>query len=239
VEEVESPPTSKVQAPLIWTKLQAPVARRGVERPRLTAALQAGLSRKVTLISAPAGWGKSTLLADWYNADRQQAGAWFASDDDDNDPVRFWTYLIESLHAVNETIGESSSLLLRTPGVSALEAIPYLINELDKASVPVVLVLEDYHLVRTPDIHDALTLLVERLPHQVRIVISSRSEPPLPLARWRAKGDLAEIDAERLRFSDGEAGVLLNEVHHLGLAAEDPVGSLRSSPAKTASSSTT
>ena len=109
---------------LIWTKLQAPIHRQCVTRPRLIAALTEGIARKVTLVSAPAGWGKSTLLSDWYAAGREEPSAWVALEGEDNDPVRFWTYVIEAFHTLDPAIGQNSSLLLRTPGVSLGEVIP-------------------------------------------------------------------------------------------------------------------
>ena len=217
MDRIETPRTGTA-VPLISTKLEAPVPRVRVHRPRLIAALQEGLERKVTIVSAPAGWGKSILLADWHASCPEQAAAWVALDDDDNDPVWFWTYLIEALHTWNPTIGRNSSLLLRAPGVTVREVIAFVINELDVAKSSVVLILDDYHVIQNRDIHEAMTLLVERLPEPVRLLISTRSEPPLPLARWRARGELAEIGPEQLAFSDQEAEALFNDLHRLGLS---------------------
>ena len=187
--------------------------------------LCAGQPRKLTLIRAPAGWGKSTLLADWYALESEtRPFAWVALDGDDNDPVRFWTYLIHALRTLDPSTGEVSLPMLRAPRVSVVgDVLPALCDELAALPHRVVLVLDDYHVVRNPEIDDGLASFLEHLPQTLELVVSSRSEPALPLARLRARGELAEIDAQQLRFSDEEAGLFLNDLHGLGLDREDVI----------------
>ncbi|HXV34564.1 MAG TPA: LuxR C-terminal-related transcriptional regulator [Gaiellaceae bacterium] len=215
------------QLPLIWSKLQAPVARTRVSRPQLLEVL-AGPTRKLTLVRAPAGWGKSTLLADWQGSEREDRPfAWFALDEHDNDPVRFWTYAVEALHTALPGLGESSRVLTQTPGFDLVEAmLPVLINELDAAQGDAVLVLDDYHLITHDRIHDGVRFLLQHLPRSVELVVSTRTEPPFALSRLRASGDLVEIDAGALSFSNEEAGALLNDLHGLDVD-RDAVATLR------------
>jgi LuxR family maltose regulon positive regulatory protein len=192
--------------PLIQSKLEPPVPRQRVSRRELLE-LCAGEPRKLTLIRAPAGWGKSTLLADWHAFENEaRPFAWVALDDDDNDPVRFWTYVIHALRTLDLKAGEVSLPMLRAPRVSVVEdVLPALCNELTALPQEVVLVLDDYHLVQNPEIDEGLSYLLEHVPRTLELVLASRSEPALPLARLRARGELAEIDAQQLRFSDDEA----------------------------------
>jgi LuxR family maltose regulon positive regulatory protein len=210
--------------PLIQSKLEAPVPRQRVSRRELLD-LCSGPPRKLTLIRAPAGWGKSTLLADWHALDDEtRPFAWVALDGGDNDPVRFWTYLIHALRTLDPSAGEVSLPMLRAPRVSVVDdVLPALCNELMALPHRGVLVLEDYHLVRNAEIDEGLSFFLEHLPRTLGLVLSSRSEPALPLARLRARGELAEIDAEHLRFSDEEADLFLNDLHGLGLDREDVI----------------
>jgi len=214
-------PAETVALPLVWSKLQAPVSRRRVSRPALLD-LCMGAQRKLTLIRAPAGWGKTTLLADWYaSAAETRAFAWLALDRGDNDPVRFWTYLIEAVRSQQPAIGTESLPLLRVPRVDIVgELLPALCAELTALSSQMVLVLDDYHLVTNPEIDQGLAFFVDHLPQTVELVLASRSEPPLPLARMRAGGDLIEIDAEKLSFTEVEANLLLNDLNGLRLDHE-------------------
>jgi LuxR family maltose regulon positive regulatory protein len=210
--------------PLIHTKLEAPVPRQRVSRRELLE-LCAGPPRKLTLIRAPAGWGKSTLLADWHAFEGEtRPFAWVALDGDDNDPVRFWTYLIHALRTLEPSAGEVSLPMLRAPRVSVVDdVLPTLCNELAALPHQVVLVLDDYHLVRNPEIDEGLSFFLEHLPQTLVLVLSSRSEPALHLARLRARGELAEIDAQQLRFSEEEADLFLNDLHGLGLDRDDVI----------------
>ena len=211
------PPDTAAQ-PLVWSKLQPPVSRRRVSRPALLE-LCMGVQRKLTLIRAPAGWGKTTLLADWYaSAVKTRSFAWLALDRGDNDSVRFWTYLIEAVRSQQPAIGTESLPMLRVPRVDIVaEVLPALCAELMAESSELVLVLDDYHLVTNPEVDEGLAYFVDHLPRTLELVLASRTEPPLPLARMRAGGDLVEIDAEKLSFSEDEAELLLNELNGLGL----------------------
>ena len=204
--------------PLVLAKLQAPVPRERVSRPVLLD-LCKGHRRKLTLVRAPAGWGKSTLLADWHaSTDETRPFAWLALDQADNDPATFWTYVIEALRTQHAVSGERSLATLQAPRVDVItDVLPDLYAELDTLPHDVVLVLDDYHLVTNPEIDDSLAFFVEHLPSTLEIALASRSEPSLPLARLRARGHLVEIVARDLGFSDEEAGLLLNDLHGLGL----------------------
>lgn len=217
--EVEEAPR-----PLIQSKLEAPVPRQRVSRSAVLE-LCAGPPRKLTLIRAPAGWGKSTLLADWHALESEtRPFGWVALDGGDNDPVQFWTYLIHALRTLDPSAGEVSLPMLRAPRVSVVEdVLPALCNELTALPHQVVLVLDDYHLVRNPEIDEGLSFFLEHLPQTLELVVSSRSEPALPLARLRARGELAEIDAQQLRFSEEEAELFLNDLHGLGLDRGDVI----------------
>jgi LuxR family maltose regulon positive regulatory protein len=178
--------------------------------------------RPLTVIRGPAGSGKSLLMAQWRLAalsDRKVA--WLSLDEGDNEPVRFWSYVIAALRSVLPEFGEGPLSLLRAPGVDLMEeAVPALINELLETANETVLLLDDYHVIEHDAIHAGMGFLLEHVPGNHRFVIASRSEPPLPLARLRARGSLSEIDPEQLGFSEPEAEYLLNEVHQLGLAIE-------------------
>ncbi len=206
------------QGQFVLAKLQAPVPRERVSRPALLD-LCNGHRRKLTLVRAPAGWGKSTLLADWHaSTDETRPFAWLALDQADNDPATFWTYVIEALRTQQAVSGDRSLATLQAPRVDVItDVLPELYAELDTLPHDVVLVLDDYHLVTNPEIDESLAFFVEHLPRPSRSSLASRSEPPLPLARLRARGDLVEIVAQELGFSDEEAGLLLNDLHGLGL----------------------
>jgi LuxR family maltose regulon positive regulatory protein len=209
---------------LLATKLHPPT-RRGdvVPRPSLLERLSSGLSNKLTLVDAPAGWGKTTLLGEWRDNERAPvAFAWVSLDDGDNDPVRFWTYVVEALRGVEPELGAATLARVRNPGTSIVEVVlPTLINEATALSDKVVLVLDDYHVVRNAEIHDSIAFLIEHLPPTLHLVLSGRSDPPLPLPRLRARGELVEIRAHELRFTKEEAAALLNGVLGLGLDPGD------------------
>jgi len=210
--------------PLIQSKLEPPVPRERVSRRELLE-LCAGPPHKLTLIRAPAGWGKSTLLADWHALESEtRPFAWVALDADDNDPVRFWTYVIHALRSLDPSAGKLSLPMLRAPRVSVVDdVLPALCNELMASARQVVLVLDDYHLIKNPEIDEGLSFFLQHLPRALELVLSSRSEPALPLARLRARGELAEIDAQQLRFSEEEADLFLNDLHGLGLDRGDVI----------------
>ena len=194
---------------LLATKLHLPGRRPGfVARPRLTEALSGGL----LLVCAPAGFGKTALLADWLRTAGRPV-AWLSLDVGDNDPVRFWRHVVAALDRARPGIGERVSPLLGPPTSSFEGLVTALINELAAQSGEneIVLVLDDYHLVDARQVHASLAFLIEHLPPGLRLVLASRSDPPLPLARLRARGQLAELRTDALRFTAEEAAALLRE----------------------------
>jgi LuxR family maltose regulon positive regulatory protein len=210
--------------PLLETKLHIPRWRRSlVARPRLSERLSRGAESALTLVSAPAGFGKTTLLAEWLAvaAAGGRSVAWLSLDQRDNDPALFWTYLVAALNTGAPAIGAGALALLRPPQPSNEAALVALINDLDAISDDVVLVLDDYHVIDARDVQDGMAFLLEHLPPQIHLVIASRTDPPLPLARLRGRGELAEIRAADLRFTPGEAAAYLNEVMGLVLTAAD------------------
>lgn len=216
---VESRPTFT----LIATKLRAPPVRlKRVARTRLAAALSCPAGRKLTLLSAPAGFGKTTLLAETLGADAERASAWFSLDEGDNNPLRFLVYLIGALQTVHAGLGEAVLSALRGPEPPTAEAIiGGLVNDLSALPHGLTLVLDDYHVIESGAVHEALELLLEHLPENVQLVISSRTDPPLPLPRLRARAQLTEIRAADLRFTEAETRAFLNEVMALKLSANE------------------
>jgi LuxR family maltose regulon positive regulatory protein len=204
---------------LVATKFHVP--RAGfVPRPRLLARLSQGIGSGLTVVCTPAGFGKTTMLGDWARRSRVPA-AWLSLDAADNDPARFWRYVAAALDRVRPGTDASVTALLRGRQRPPLEAMAtVVINEL---SVPgeggVALVLDDYHLVDAPPVHDSVRFLLDRLPPGLRLVLSSRADPPLPLARLRARGQLAELRAVDLRFTLAETAAFLREVTGLDLPA--------------------
>ena len=176
---------------MLSSKVQPPVHRRQVSRPRLLA-LCAGAPRKLTVVRAPAGWGKSTLLAEWHAAEAESRRfAWLTLDRGDNDPVRFWTYLIEALRTQHPDAGTTSLPALETPRVDIVDdVLPALSNELATSEHGIVLVLDDYHLITNPQIQESVAAFVDHLPRVLELAIATRSTPALPLARLRARGQL-------------------------------------------------
>src|SRR5216683_5660671 len=189
---------------LLATKLHVP--RRGpgfVPRSRLVEALDEGLARGVVLVCAPAGFGKTALLADWARRSPRPV-AWLSLDAGDNDPARFWRHATAALDEIRSGIAERVGPLIGPPAPPSFEGlVTALINEL--ASQPgedeVLLVLDDCHLIDAQPVHASLSFLLEHLPPKLRLVLASRSDPPLPLARLRARGQLAELRAPELRFT--------------------------------------
>jgi LuxR family transcriptional regulator, maltose regulon positive regulatory protein len=160
------------------------------------------------------------LVAQWAESEGRPV-AWLSLETGDNDPARFWMYVVEALHSVLPGIGAASVGMLRAPGVNLVdEALPTLVNELAEVSEQLVLVLDDYHAIEDERIHKAMASLIEHLPVTLRIVMTSRAEPPLRVGTLRARAQLTEIDAVRLRFSLSEAASMLNDLHGLGLSPE-------------------
>lgn len=193
--------------------------------PRLgpLTSLCGGPPRRLTLVRAPAGWGKSSLLSTWSVAtEESRPFAWLALDGADNDPIRFFMYLVESLRTLAPTIGEHALGILSAPGISVVDdVLPELINDLDSLEDDFVLAIEDYHLITSPEVHDPLTFLLDHAPAGLELVLTTRVEPALPIARLRARGELLEIATSQLGFSVSEAEILLNERLGLDLESED------------------
>ena len=210
-------------APILQTKLFAPRPRRTlVSRPRLTRLLDRGAEAKLTLVSAPPGFGKTTLLAAWAaSPELTSRAAWLTLDAGDNHVGAFWGYVIAALQAAEPGIGGDALALLDSPQPSIEAALATLLNDLAALPNEVVLVLDDYHAIEAPEIHDSIAYLLEHLPPQVHLVIATRADVPLPLAGMRARGDLVEIRAAELRFTPDEAAAYLNDAMGLSLAADD------------------
>ncbi|MBC8078547.1 MAG: tetratricopeptide repeat protein, partial [Chloroflexales bacterium] len=223
---------------LLATKLFAPPARASlVVRPRLFERIEAGLQEKLTLIAAPAGFGKTTLLSAWLAARTEDRGlrteigtaslhpqssalstrvGWVSLDNADNDPLRFWSYVITALDTLAPGVGTSALGLLQSPQPPAIERmLTSVLNGFSAVSaVPPVrdmaLILDDYHVITAPAIHDALAFLIDYLPPQLHLVILTRADPALPLPRLRARGSVTELHASDLRFTHDEAATFLN-----------------------------
>jgi LuxR family maltose regulon positive regulatory protein len=215
--------TVETAAPLLETKLHAPRRRRGVvERPRLTDRLVDATLPSLTIVAAPAGFGKTTLLAEWFSAAPREpaAAAWLSLDASDNDPTAFWAYVIAAVQTMAPTAGRRASALLQSS--QPLESVATsLLNDLAGLDEDIVLVLDDYHVIESAQLHESLAFLVEHLPAHVHLVLGSRADPPLPLARLRARGDLLEIRAADLRFTPDEASAYFNGSMGLHLGADD------------------
>jgi len=222
-----------METQLLRTKLYIPLPRPGlVPRQRLKEQLDAGLwrdggaARKLTLVSAPAGFGKTTVVGAWVDAlgdvSPPIAVGWLSLDESDNDLIRFLTYLVAALQTVNPSICKGTLLALRSPQVPPVEAVlTMLINDIAALPERIVLVLDDYHLIGAQPIHDALAFLLRRLPPQLHLVIATREDPLLPLSRLRARGQMTELRAADLRFMSEETAEFLNRVMGLDLSAED------------------
>lgn len=198
---------------LLATKLFVPRLRSStVQRARLFDRLDAAEDVRLTLVAAPAGFGKTALLSSWIHA-HGEAAAWLSLDDADDDPVRLWTYLIHALRAVDEAIGESALPLLQSAQQLPTEAIATIVlNDIASAAPRrFVLVLDDYHVLSDATIQDSLAFFLEQLPPNARLIVATREDPPWPLARLRAGGDLAEIRAVDLRFTEEEAARFLDD----------------------------
>src|SRR5215213_8557047 len=211
---------------LVTTKLRPSQARpQLVARPRLIATLEREAGRKLTLISAPAGFGKTTLLVEWLRerADGEGYVAWVSLDEGDNDPVRFLSYLVAALRKTGEEeFGEGVLAALRSPEPPRMEAVlGAFVNDLADLPGEVAVVLDDYHVIDSENVHWIVTFLLERLPEDAHLVISGRVDPPMPLARLRARGQMMELHASDLRFTPEEATAFLNDAMGLDISAGD------------------
>ncbi len=231
---------------ILATKLYIPPSKpHFVRRPHLIEQLNAGLYyRKLTLISAAAGFGKTTLVTEWVNqkieSKKQKAEkeihpsaiillpfkvAWLSLDEGDNDPIRFLTYLIAALQTLDQSemkVGKELLRLLQSPQPPSVKAIlTELINEITTVEDKIIFVLDDYHVIDNQAVDEALAFFLEHLPPQMHLVVATREDPPLPLPRYRVQGQMTELRANELRFSTVEAATFLNQMMNLNLTAED------------------
>src|SRR6266498_1410132 len=206
---------------LLSTKFGIPRIRRDLlARSHLVSRLEEATKRELVLVSTPAGFGKTTLLASWAR-NTERPVAWLSLDGDDNDPVRFWRYTIAAVDRVHKGIGEHTLSLFNALAQPTSNAVvTALVNELAALPDELVLILDNYHLIESQAVHDSLTFLLDHLSPGMHVVISSRSDPPIPLARFRARGQLAELRAADLRFTLEEAAALLRRVWGLNLPEE-------------------
>src|SRR5215471_16182876 len=213
---------------LLSSKLSPPrLPNVFVERERLLAALDAALARRLSLVSAPAGFGKTTLLATWASRRKIQV-AWLSLDDLDTTPTRFWVALIAALrrcHSFTPSFGASPMALLQSPQPPPLSTmLTALLQELESGegyAAPIVVIVDDYQVIGDPAIHEGMSFFVEHLPAHVHLILSSRVDPDLPLARLRVGGHLAEIRADELRFGEGEASQYLGQLLSPRLEADE------------------
>jgi len=206
---------------LLTTKLYIP--RLGVNlvsRPRLYERLDEGLTRKLTLASAPTGFGKSTLVTGWL-AERGLQAAWLSLDQGDNDPVRFWTYLIAAIQTIHQEIGVEARQIVSVPQLRSIEPVAIsLINDISQLGRDLIVILDDYHVIEAEQVQTGLSYLLEYQPPNLHFVLITRVDPSLSLARLRVHGQLVEIRAQDLQFSTEEAATLFNEKMRLNLKPE-------------------
>jgi ATP/maltotriose-dependent transcriptional regulator MalT len=208
-------------AELLATKLALPRPQSGfVARGQLFARLDKGLERKLTLIAAPLGFGKTTLVSEWA-ATRTEPLAWVALDAGDNDPTRFWRYVITACRTFDAALGKTSLAALRASQQPSFDAVltPF-VNELAQLPGRYILVLDDYHVITSRGVHETVTFLLDHFPASLHLVVVTRSEPPLPLARLRARNELNELDTTDLRFSLDEVRTFFQKTLHLPLSPE-------------------
>lgn len=210
--------------PIIATKLHIPRQPSYlVPRDRLVRKLDAGRQGKLILVSAPAGFGKTSLTADWVTqCKRESLVSWVHLDENDNALNRFLSYMVASMDANRVGFGESAlSGLQATPPAPIDAILTSLVNEIDALGRDIILVLDDYHMIEAPEIHDAVSFLIEHLPSQMCLVLGTRTDPPFPLHRLRARGELVEIRADDLRFSQDETELLLEKLLNQQLPESD------------------
>jgi len=214
---------------VLTTKFYIPPCRPNlVQRTRLLQKLTGGLQsgQKITLISAPAGFGKTTLVTEWLaslsESKFETSVAWISLDETDNDLPVFLTYLVTAIQKCIPTAGEKTQRMLESGAAPQADVLLLpLLNDLAGLSKPLLLVLDDYHEIQQPAIHEAMTFLIEHQPPQMQTVITTRQDPLFPLTRWRARAILAEIRLKELRFTEQEAAEFLNHTVGLNLQAED------------------
>jgi LuxR family maltose regulon positive regulatory protein len=210
--------------PILTTKLYVPpLPPKVVVRSRLIEQLNEGLSTgcKLTLISAPAGFGKSTLVSEWTVSCGREV-IWLSLDENDNNPTRFLIYLISALQTISPNLGTEMLDSLQSSQTPSIDSIlTALLNEISTIPNDFILVLDDYHLTDSKSVDDALTFLIEHLPPQMHLVITTREDPALPIPRLRARNQLTELRAVDLRFTPSEATEFLNQVMNLNLSVQE------------------
>ena len=210
---------------LLETKLYIPRTRSAlVARPRLVDAIRHGSANRLTVVVAPAGFGKTTLLADWLadTTDGDRHIGWVSLDASENDATLFWSYVLTAVQNAHPGVATRALGLLQSPRPPAIEVVlTTLINEIDRIDADVTIVLDDYHVIDAESVHGGMTFLLEHLPPRMHFVIASRAEPPLALHRLRARGELTELRAADLRFTGDEASAFLNQTMALDLSPND------------------
>jgi LuxR family maltose regulon positive regulatory protein len=213
-----------VVGPLLSSKYRRPVQRAGALPRRRLADLLAAVSRTpLTVVSAPAGFGKTTLLTEWLAGDSRDVAAiaWLSLDRGDNDPVLFWSYVVTALLSAVPGFGNTAMQVLASSSPSIDAALAALLDDLDELPSDLVLVLDDYHVVEAPTIHAGMLFLLEHLPPRLHVVLATRVDPPLPMAQLRVRGQLVEVRTADLRFTPEEAAAYLNGPMQLGLSDDD------------------
>ena len=224
-DEVRKQEKPNAGTALLGTKLYVPRSRSAVvPRPRLTETMRDGASHRLTVVIAPAGFGKTTLVAEWLadTTGGAKAVGWVSLDPTENEPALFWAYVIRALQNLDPAMGAQATMQLRAAQPPPIEVVlTTLINEINAIDADFTLVLDDYHVIESAQVHSGLTFLLDHLPPRMQLVIASRSDPPLPLPRLRARGELTELRAADLRFTFDEASAFLREVMSLDLSAND------------------
>ena len=226
IREISGSYDGQMSPPILGTKINAPPLRaHAVPRPSLIERLDRGLQSRLILVSAPAGFGKTSLIGEWVAWCKQRPEvrtAWLSLDEGDSDSARFLAYLVAAVRTVAADCGQGVIGMLQAPQPPPTETmLTSLLNEITTLKHGLVLVLDDYHLVDSEPVDEAVCFLLDHLPPQLHLVITTREDPRLPLARWRARGQLTEVRAADLRFTPSEAADFLNRVMGLDLSAED------------------
>ena len=209
---------------LLESKYRVPTRRpNAVARPRLAERLSAASQSELTVLSAPAGFGKTTALTEWLATVPAEASfiAWLSLDHRDNDPALFWTYVVTAMQTATDGVGEGASQMLASSSPPTEAALAALLNDLGKLPKDLLLVLDDYHLIEAPEVHDGMAFILEQQPPQLHLAVATRADPPLALARMRARGQLFEVRAADLRFTAEESEAYLNGPMGLGLSEGD------------------